>query len=387
MDIDRAIPAPASSGARCSCCRWCALRSLVQLVRQHDDHASTGVQQQRTLEIVHVDALAGCLEGPKRSPACALCCPCSPWRLKKLRRRWAPRRDPAARSRCSSSTWARDKAHRGASPSRSSRRCSARRSGFCRTSTRSVRAPAARANYEFNRAPDHPGLRPPRARARADHNDRKRSRPDGSAAPPPQPPRKTEAAPAASAEGKVVRILAGPRKGEEARVLHTGNGWVRLQLSDGAQTNLRSWDLEGYDPPPASASRPAAAARPKPSSTPSGGGACAARPATDEKHVHPLKPSGCSRTCRRRSRSPPPRRARRPRRRTAASGCRPTMSRRRRPHRPTAATATTRMGARGGANGRAGPVGRRESEYVDVGCGPCMRDVFCAVRARGEQSA
>ena len=50
------------------------------------------------------------------------------------------------------------------------------------------------------------------------------------------------------------RVVPGGRGREEARVLHTGNGWVRLQLSDGAQTNLRSWDLEGYDPPPASAS-------------------------------------------------------------------------------------------------------------------------------------
>ena len=149
-----------------------------------------------------------------------------------------------------------------------------------------ARARGARAHLR----PTAPACAHPAARARADHNDRKRSRPDGPMSPPPpQPPRKTEAAPAASAEGKVVRILAGPRKGEEARVLHTGNGWVRLQLSDGAQTNLRSWDLEGYDPPPASASRPAAAARPKPSSTPSGGGAAASRPATDEKHVHPLK--------------------------------------------------------------------------------------------------
>ena len=50
-----------------------------------------------------------------------------------------------------------------------------------------------------------------------------------------------------SAEAKVT-ISAGPHAGVEAKVLHVGNGWVKLQLPSGSVVHLRKWDLVGTIP-------------------------------------------------------------------------------------------------------------------------------------------
>jgi hypothetical protein len=49
---------------------------------------------------------------------------------------------------------------------------------------------------------------------------------------------------AAAPAPATARIVSGSRAGQEATVLRTGNGWVRLQLADGSQANVRSYDLE-----------------------------------------------------------------------------------------------------------------------------------------------
>jgi len=46
----------------------------------------------------------------------------------------------------------------------------------------------------------------------------------------------------------VVTIAAGPHLGKEARVLHVGNGWVKLQLPSGNVVHMRKWDLRGDVP-------------------------------------------------------------------------------------------------------------------------------------------
>ena len=45
-----------------------------------------------------------------------------------------------------------------------------------------------------------------------------------------------------------VTVRAGPHAGVEARVLHVGNGWVKLLLPSGAVVHLRKWDLSGEVP-------------------------------------------------------------------------------------------------------------------------------------------
>jgi len=47
--------------------------------------------------------------------------------------------------------------------------------------------------------------------------------------------------------GKVT-IANGPHSGKEAKVLHVGNGWVKLQLPSGSIVHMRKWDLHGDIP-------------------------------------------------------------------------------------------------------------------------------------------
>ena len=63
-----------------------------------------------------------------------------------------------------------------------------------------------------------------------------------------------EGAHLAVGDNHTVKIAAGPHAGKEAKVLHVGNGWVKLQLPSsggghsGAVVHLRKWDLDGEIP-------------------------------------------------------------------------------------------------------------------------------------------
>jgi hypothetical protein len=45
-----------------------------------------------------------------------------------------------------------------------------------------------------------------------------------------------------------VTIANGPHTGKECKVLHVGNGWVKLQLPNGTVMHMRKWDLHGDVP-------------------------------------------------------------------------------------------------------------------------------------------
>ena len=45
-----------------------------------------------------------------------------------------------------------------------------------------------------------------------------------------------------------VTIANGPHTGKECKVLHVGNGWVKLQLPSGTVMHMRKWDLHGDVP-------------------------------------------------------------------------------------------------------------------------------------------
>ena len=49
--------------------------------------------------------------------------------------------------------------------------------------------------------------------------------------------------PSSSSEPLKVTIAAGPQAGKEARVLHVGNEWVKLQLPNGSVVHLRKLRL------------------------------------------------------------------------------------------------------------------------------------------------
>eukprot|EP00966_Prymnesium_polylepis_P313951 7254843-Prymnesium_polylepis.1 len=70
----------------------------------------------------------------------------------------------------------------------------------------------------------------------------------------------------------MVTIAAGPHVGKEAKVLHVGNGWVKLQLPSGGVVHMRKWDLRGEVPlkmrSPSKAPRADATAEPEPEPLP-----------------------------------------------------------------------------------------------------------------------
>jgi hypothetical protein len=51
-----------------------------------------------------------------------------------------------------------------------------------------------------------------------------------------------------SAEQMEVTVCAGAHAGEKAKVLHVGNGWVRVEVESGSVVHLRKWDLAGEIP-------------------------------------------------------------------------------------------------------------------------------------------
>ena len=87
----------------------------------------------------------------------------------------------------------------------------------------------------------------------------------------------------------MAKIMVGAHSGKEASVLHMGNGWVRLQLADGSQMNLRAQDLQmTLKDGKGSSTAPASTAARRPAS-PSGRKAPAAASSSSARHVHPLK--------------------------------------------------------------------------------------------------
>ena len=63
-----------------------------------------------------------------------------------------------------------------------------------------------------------------------------------------QMPAAPSSAAADSGEQLTVTIAAGPHMGVVAKVIHVGNGWVKLQLPSGAVVHLRKVDLDGNIP-------------------------------------------------------------------------------------------------------------------------------------------